>query len=148
MTSQRWWPGWKPGTAPLAELAQPGSGPARVRAMLDRISRKQDGKAAAANTANRKRHGPEQRDGVCLRDRRGCPANPLKAVKWTRPRTLTTVDPRGVVNRDQARRFFAAVARSAHKRGQRMRAIFGCLYYAALRPEKPRPASGQPGQPA
>jgi integrase len=56
-------------------------------------------------------------------------------VKWTRPRTLTTIDPRVMINPAQARRFFAAV--EAHsKRGQRMRAFFGCLYYAALRPEE------------
>jgi hypothetical protein len=35
--------------------------------------------------------------------------NPLKFVKWTKPRTLTTVDPRVVINADQARRFLVAV---------------------------------------
>jgi hypothetical protein len=30
------------------------------------------------------------------------PTNPLEAVKWTRPRTLKSVDPRTVVNSDQA----------------------------------------------
>ncbi len=43
------------GTIPVADLAAPGTGPARTRAMLDRISKKKDGTAAAANTANRKR---------------------------------------------------------------------------------------------
>ena len=122
------------GTAPLAELAQPGSGPARVRAMLDRLSRKQDGKPAAANTAVRKRIVLNNAmEYAC--EIGALPANPLKSVKWTRPRTLTTIDPRVVINPAQARRFFAAV--EAHsKRGQRMRAFFGCLYYAALRPEE------------
>ena len=63
------------------------------------------------------------------------PANPLKAVKWTRPRTLKTVDPRTVVNSDQARRLLAAVGRQG-PRGERMVAFFGCMYYAALRPEE------------
>jgi integrase len=63
------------------------------------------------------------------------PANPLKAVKWTRPRTLRSVDPRTVVNGDQARRLLAAVGQQG-ERGERMVAFFGCLYYAALRPEE------------
>ena len=61
--------------------------------------------------------------------------NPLKAVKWTRPRTLKTVDPRTVVNGDQARRLLAAVGRQG-QRGERMVAFFGLMYYAALRPEE------------
>ena len=43
------------GTIKLAHLAQAGEGAVRSRAELDRISRKQDGKLAAANAANRKR---------------------------------------------------------------------------------------------
>lgn len=122
------------GTVPLATLARPGTGTARVRVILDRISRKQDGKPAAANTAMRKRivlnNAMEYACEIGV-----LPVNPLKSVKWTRPRTLTTVDPRVVINHAQARRFFAAV--EAHSaRGTRMKAFFGCLYYAALRPEE------------
>jgi integrase len=62
-------------------------------------------------------------------------ANPLKAITWTRPRTLKTVDPRTVVNSDQARRLLAAVGQQ-DQRGERMVAFFGCIYYAALRPEE------------
>jgi len=47
------------------------------------------------------------------------PANPLKAVKWTRPRTLKTVDPRMVVNSNQARCLLAAVGQQG-ERGERM----------------------------
>jgi len=122
------------GTISLAELAQPGNGPARVRAMLDRLSRKQDGKPAAANTAMRKRIVLNNAmEYAC--EIGALPANPLKSVKWTRPRTLTTVDPRVVINPAQARRFFAAVE-AYSMRGRRMKAFFGCLYYAALRPEE------------
>ncbi|GIH62541.1 hypothetical protein [Microbispora siamensis] len=63
------------------------------------------------------------------------PGNPLKAVKWTKPRTLSTVDPRTVINIEQARRFLMAVRKDS-KRGERMEAFFGCMYYAALRPEE------------
>ena len=61
--------------------------------------------------------------------------NPLKAVKWTQPRTLRTVDPRCVVNPGQARRLLAAVGGQG-PRGERLVAFFGCMYYAALRPEE------------
>src|SRR5207245_778205 len=60
---------------------------------------------------------------------------PAQTVRWTRPRTLKTVDPPAVVNGDQARRFLAAVAAQG-TRGERMVAFFGCMYYAALRPEE------------
>jgi integrase len=63
------------------------------------------------------------------------PANPLRAVKWTRPRTLKTVDPRTVVDSEQARRLLVAVGQQG-QRGERMVAFFGCIYYAALRPEE------------
>ena len=62
-------------------------------------------------------------------------ANPLKAIKWTRPRALKSVDPRTVVNSDQARRLLVAVGQQG-ERGERMVAFFGCMYYAALRPEE------------
>jgi integrase len=61
--------------------------------------------------------------------------NPLHNVKWSRPRTLKSVDPRAVVNSDQARRLLGAV-RDQSERGERMVAFFGCMYYAALRPEE------------
>jgi integrase len=122
------------GTIPVADLAEPGAGPARARAILDRISRKQDGTAAAANTANRKRMVLNNALQYAV-ETNALPVNPLRAVKWTRPRTLKTVDPRAVVNSAQARRFLDAVARTG-PRGERMVAFFGCMYYAALRPEE------------
>jgi len=121
-------------TIPVAELGSLGLGAARCRALLDRVSRKQDGTAAAANTANRKRAvlNNLMQYGIEVG---ALSANPLKAVKWTRPRTVKTVDPRTVVNSDQARRLLAAVGQQGEL-GERMVAFFGCLYYAALRPEE------------
>jgi len=103
-------------TVPLTELARPGSGPARVRAILDRISRKQDGRPAAANTANRKRIVLNNAMEYA-RETSALPVNPLKSVKWARPRTLTTVDPRVVINPAQARRFFACGCRKSASPG-------------------------------
>jgi site-specific recombinase XerD len=121
-------------TIPIADLTRPGTGAQRTRALLDRISKKKDGTAAAANTANRKRAVLNNAMQYAI-EINALSANPLKAVKWTRPRTLKTVDPRAVVNGDQARRLLAAVG-SQGLRGERMVAFFGCMYYAALRPEE------------
>jgi integrase len=121
-------------TLPVADLGRPGTGAARCRTILDRISRKQDGTAAAANTANRKRAVLNNLMRYAV-ETGALPANPLKAVKWTRPRTLKNVDPRTVVNSTQARRLLAAVGQQG-ERGARMVAFFGCMYYAALRPEE------------
>ncbi|MEO3807869.1 tyrosine-type recombinase/integrase [Sphaerisporangium sp. B11E5] len=121
-------------TVQVAAFTEPGKGAILARAVLDRVSRTKDGELAAPNTANRKRmvlnNAMEHAREMGL-----LPANPLKAVKWTKPRTLTTVDPRTVINTEQARRFLGAVRRRG-ERGARMQAFFGCMYYAALRPEE------------
>jgi hypothetical protein len=80
----------KTATIPVSELARPAAGAARCRALLERISRKQDGTAAAANTANRKRAVLNNLMQYAV-ETGVLSANPLKAVKWTRPRTLRTV---------------------------------------------------------
>lgn len=121
-------------TIPAADLVKPGIGAIRTRALLDRISRKKDGTTAAANTANRKRMVlGNAMDYAC--ETGVLPANPVKRVKWTKPRTLKTVDPRVVINVDQAQRLLAAV-RAQGNRGERLVAFFACMYYAALRPEE------------
>jgi hypothetical protein len=120
-------------TVRLADLSG-DQGAALARRMLDRISRTQDGTVAAANTANRKRMVlGNAMDYAC--EIGALPSNPLKRVKWTKPRTLRTVDPGVVINSSQARRFLAAVGDQG-PRGERLRALFGCMYYAALRPEE------------
>ena len=121
-------------TLPVADLSRRGTGAARCRMLLNRISRKQDGTTAAANTANRKRAVLNNLMQYAI-ETGALPANPLKAVKWTRPRTLKSVDPRTVVNSNQARRLLVAIGQQG-ERGQRMVAFFGCMYYAALRPEE------------
>jgi len=124
----------KTATVPLSELARPKTGAACCRAMLERISCKQDRTAAAANTANRKRAVLNNLMQYAV-ETSALPANPLKTIGWTRPRTLKSVDPRTVVSSAQARRLLAAVGHQG-ERGERMVAFFGCMYYAALRPEE------------
>jgi hypothetical protein len=70
-------------TMPLAALAG-DNGPALTRRMLDRISRKQDGTVAAANTANRKRMVLSNAMEYS-REIKVLPPNPLREVKWTKP---------------------------------------------------------------
>ena len=122
-------------TVMLTQLAQGGGhGAAIVRRLLDRISRKQDGTLAAANTANRKRMViGNALEYAC--ETGVLPINPLKRIKWRKPRTLKTVDPRVVINADQAMRLLQAVGTQG-ERGKRLVAFFACMYYAALRPEE------------
>ncbi len=118
----------------MVSFTERGSGAMLARAILARISQTKDGAPAAANTANRKRMVlGNAMEYACVTG--ALPANPLKTVKWTKPRTLTTVDPRVVINSEQARRFLAAVEANS-ERGKRMKAFFGCMYYAGLRPEE------------
>jgi integrase len=120
-------------TIKLTELSGT-DGPALARRMLERVSQKLDGGMAAPNTANRKRMVLNNAmEYAC--EIGALPVNPLKRVKWTKPRTQRSVDPRVVINAHQARRFLAAV-KTQQPRGGRLVAFFGCMYYAALRPEE------------
>jgi integrase len=106
-----------------------------LRAALDAISVTFAGVPAGANTVRRKRavlrhlleHAVEQKVFSC---------NPLDEIKWTVPKAVTVVDPRTVVNPAQARQLLDAVPKVGRKRGLRLKALFGCIYYAALRPEE------------
>lgn len=64
-------------TIPMAELAEPDTGAVRARAILDRISKKQNGKLAAANTANRKRAALNNIMKYAVVERKILPASPL-----------------------------------------------------------------------
>ena len=60
-------------------------------------------------------------------------SNPLARVKWSPPKVAEAVDPRTVVNHDQARALLAAVGGQG-RMGKHLVAFFACMYYAALRP--------------
>ncbi|MEU7863850.1 tyrosine-type recombinase/integrase [Nonomuraea sp. NPDC049141] len=106
-----------------------------LRTALDAISVTFAGVPAGANTIRRKRavlhhlleHAVEQKVFS---------SNPLDEIKWTVPRAVTVVDPRTVVNPAQARQLLDAVPKVGRKRGPRLKALFACIYYAALRPEE------------
>ncbi|MGN9847253.1 tyrosine-type recombinase/integrase [Nonomuraea sp. H19] len=116
---------------PLAAL-----GEAHVlRTALNAISVTFAGAPAGANTVRRKRsilhhlleHAVEEKVFS---------SNPLDGIKWTAPKALTIVDPRSVVNPSQARKLLDAIPQVGRKRGVRLKALFACIYYAALRPEE------------
>ncbi|MFB9474700.1 tyrosine-type recombinase/integrase [Nonomuraea salmonea] len=106
-----------------------------LRTALDAISVTFAGTPAGANTVRRKRavlhhlleHAVEQKVFN---------TNPLDGIKWSVPKAVTSVDPRTVVNPTQARLLLDAVPKVGRKRGPRLKALFACMYYAALRPEE------------
>lgn len=110
-----------------------------VRAALDALALLLNGKKAGANTVKRKRavlhHVLEY--AVELEELK---SNPLHRVKWSPPKTTETVDPRVVVNPRQTRELLTAVTYVGQQRhgkrgrGQRLMALFACMYFAALRP--------------
>lgn len=122
-------------TVTVAELSEPETSGIHARAILDRINSKQDNTRAAPNTANRKRAVLNNLMTYAERERKLITGNPLKSITWTEPRQLKTVDPRCVINPEQARRLIST-AGTLGERGRRLKAFYGCLYYAALRPEE------------
>lgn len=121
-------------TIDMAELDPEGRGPEIARAVLDRLSVKQDGTPAASSTVHRKRVTFNNAlEYAC--ERRTLSGNPLKRIQRARPRTVSTLDMRVAVSPEQAARLLAAVGQQG-KRGQRMVAFFAVMYYAALRPEE------------
>ncbi|GAA4483791.1 hypothetical protein GCM10023191_005960 [Actinoallomurus oryzae] len=79
-----------------------------ARAALDRLSKKQDGTPAAGSTANRKRMTLNNAmEYAC--ERRILSGNPLKRIRWTKPRIVQALDVRVVVNPEQAARLLTAV---------------------------------------
>ncbi|MDI5971895.1 tyrosine-type recombinase/integrase [Streptomyces sp. SL13] len=104
-----------------------------VRAALNALAKKLDGKTAAAGTISRKRaifyNSLEYAvEGDLLND------NPLDRIKWKAPEQVAEeVDPACVPNPTQAANLLAAV-RDQSKRGRRLAAFFGCMYYGAARP--------------
>jgi hypothetical protein len=99
-------------TITVAELGDPETSGIHACAILDRINSKQDDTRAAPNTANRKRAVLNNLMSYAERERKLIAGNPLKSITWSEPRKLKTVDPRCVLNPDQARRFLDAMSLS------------------------------------
>jgi integrase len=109
--------------------------PAVLRKTLDTMSLRMDGKPAAATTVARRRtalHGALEY-AVELGH---LESNPMTKVRWTAPKVAEAIDRSVVVNPSQARALLEAVGTDGGPSGPHLKAFFGCLYYAALRPEE------------
>ncbi len=112
---------------PVSQLSDPRV----IRAALDGLCARLDGSPAAANTVTRKRavfHGALSHAvelGLL-------PANPISRVRWRAPRATVAVNPATVASPAQVRAILGQVSRIRPE----LAAFFGCLYYAALRPEE------------
>lgn len=113
---------------------------ATVRAGLDALALRLDGRPAAAATARRNRSVFYNvlQYAVELELLEFNPVDKLR-VRSSRKKVVVTVDRRVVANPTQVRELLMAVTyvgqrdRNGHK-GERLRAFFECLYFAALRP--------------
>jgi integrase len=107
-----------------------------TRAALDALALKLDGKPAAATTLRRKRSVFYNALQYAV-ELEALPFNPVDKlrVRSRRTKVVGAVDRRVVVNPAQARELLAAVTYVGRRgRGERLRAFFACMYFAALRP--------------
>ena len=102
-----------------------------MRKALDVLSLRLDGKPAAASTIARKRTALSSALKYAV-ELRLLESNPLKRVAWSAPKGPDEVDRRTVVNPEQAKALLGAVRNILPD----LEAFFGCMYYAALRPEE------------
>jgi site-specific recombinase XerD len=104
-----------------------------TRRALDSLKRKLDGTVASAHTIRRKK--AIFHNAVVYAIEAGLlPDNPIPKVSWSLPEPVEEeLDPAGVPNPDQARALLRAVGEQG-KRGRRLVAFFGCLYFATARP--------------
>lgn len=117
---------------PLADLAEP----ATARAVLDGLKLKLDGTAAAAETVRRKRRTLVNAANYAV-DLGELRENPIRAVRWQKPKVWNQVDPRVVANPEQARNLLAAVSYVGgyrRARGRRLVGLFAAMYFGGLRP--------------
>lgn len=108
-----------------------------VHEVINAIGRNLDGSNAAPSTYRRKRMTLTNALDYAVA-RNLLPENPLPKLKSTAPSTgkaVRQVDKRAVVNPIQARTLLNAV-QDVGDHGDRLRAFFGCMYFAALRPEE------------
>ena len=120
--------GWaQQASLPVARLADP----VVLRRALDALTLRLDGSRAAVTTIARKRavlHGALD----YAVETGSLESNPASQITWHPPKAATAIDPTVVISPAQAQALLAAATRIRPDQA----AFFGCLYYAALRPEE------------
>jgi integrase len=116
-------------TRQVSDLAKPDV----LRAVLDGLTVQLNGQPMAPSVVGRRRRifGTSVAYAV---ERGLLVGNPIGPLKWTAPRSNSVIDRRSVANPVQIRTLFDAVREQSN--GLRLVAYYGCLYYAALRPEE------------
>ena len=107
------------------------SEPAVLRTALEALTLRLDGRRAAANTIIRKRAVLHGALGYAA-EAGLLPDNPLDSIGWQVPQSSAALNPAVVASPAQVTALLDAVARTQPE----LTAFFGCLYYAALRPEE------------
>ncbi|HEY5986250.1 MAG TPA: hypothetical protein VIV12_07740 [Streptosporangiaceae bacterium] len=102
-----------------------------ARRALEALTLRLDGTRAAAATITRKRAVLYNCLGYAV-ELGLLPANPLDSIAWKAPKASCAVNPRSAASPAQVRAILAKVTRIRPE----LTAFFGCLYYAALRPEE------------
>jgi len=122
LPSRRRWLGWNERLCRVSQLAEVRL----LRAGLDALTLRLDGRPAAAETVRRKRavlhNALEYAVELGLLE-----ANPLARINWTAPKVADTVDRRVVVNPAQARQLLAATTYVGRASGRRLTAFFACM---------------------
>lgn len=117
-------------THPVSALRKPQI----LRSVLDGLTVRLDGKRAAPSVISRRRKilntAAEYAVELGLLN-----SNPIPSLKWRPPKAVHAVDRRVVANPVQVRALLDAIRRQGRS-GPRLVAFFGCLYYAAMRPEE------------
>lgn len=120
----------KRNTRDVASLSRPEI----LRPVLDGLTVRLDGAAAAPSVISRRRKIFNTTIEYAV-ERKLLAANPLPRLKWKPPKTVTTIDKRSVANPVQVRTLLEGV-REQGRIGPRMVAFYACLYFAAMRPEE------------
>lgn len=111
--------------------------PALTRRLLQALEINIDGSAASANTVRLRRRALQGAIQFAMEQKPPLlDRNPIDDVAVKKRRqSVRQVDPRAVVNPIQARMLVAAVEKAGTP-GPPLVAFFGCMYYAAMRPEE------------
>lgn len=112
---------------PVTQLSDPQV----IRTAPDGLCVRLDGWPAAAVTIRRKRAVFHNALGYAV-ELGLLPANPISQVQWRAPTAAAAIHPAAVASQAQVRAILTQITSTRPE----LAAFFGCVYYAALRPEE------------